>query len=402
MALTKYTYSKDANISVLGDEVLADAGITTALDHIDLIDDADPDTVDIWFVDPISGAEQTALDAVVSAHTNPAVPSAKHVHAGLGAPNNQLGNDGDVCVDPQTLKLYEKEAGVWSNARSITGTPKVDDLTDADTTTTAPVAGDHLKYDGTNWVPDAADGKTVLNGTVVPTTEGVDGDFYIRTDTEEIYGPKSGGAWGSPTSLVGPQGSVGPTGPTGADGDVTWQGTWVSQNYVVNQAVEYNGSAYVCKLNTVASEDPTNTTYWDTLASKGGAGATGPSGSVEFDDQYAASQTDANTTSTTFVDVDTMTVTTSNTQALDYLVSVNISVSNSAQTTASFRVLVDGVEAADSVLTTIDTGKANEKSVIALQCRVNLTTGKVIKVQMLTLSGTLTIHERSISARGAA
>jgi len=72
MALTKYTYSKDANISVLQDEVLADPGITTAVDRIDLIDDADPDTVDIWFVDPISGAEETALDAVVAAHTNPA------------------------------------------------------------------------------------------------------------------------------------------------------------------------------------------------------------------------------------------------------------------------------------------------------------------------------------------
>ena len=404
MALTKYTYSKDANISVLEDEVLADPGITTALDHIDKIDDADPDTVDIWFVDPITGAEQTALNAVVTAHTNPAVPTANHVHSGIGAPDDQLGHDGDVCIDPQTLKLYEKVAGVWSNARSITGTPTVDDLSDADTTTTAPVAGDHLKYDGTNWVPDAADGKTVLNGTVVPTTEGVDGDFYIRTDTDEIYGPKTAGAWGSPTSLVGPQGAVGPTGPTGADGDVTWQGIWVSQNYVVNQAVEYNGASYVCKLNTVASEVPTNTTYWDVLAAKGDTGSTGPSGSVEFDDQYAASQTDTNTTSTSYVDIDSLTVTTSNTQALDYLVSVNLSVSNSGNgKKVSFRVLADGVEAADSVLNTIDTLQANDRSVISLQCRVNLTTAKEIKVQMLTEAGTtLTIHERSISARGAA
>ena len=97
-----------------------------------------------------------------------------------------------------------------------------------------------------------------------------------------------------------------------------------------------------------------------------------------------------------------MTVTTSNTQALDYLVSVNMSVSNSAQTSASFRVLVGGVEAADSVLTSIDTVKANERIVVSLQCRVNVTTGKVIKVQMLTPTGTLTIHERSISERGAA
>lgn len=59
--------------------------------------------------------------------------------------------------------------------------------------------------DGVNGI----DGKTVLNGTAVPTTEGVDGDFYIKTDTNEIYGPKSGGLWGSPTSLVGPQGPSG-------------------------------------------------------------------------------------------------------------------------------------------------------------------------------------------------
>lgn len=63
------------------------------------------------------------------------------------------------------------------------------------------------------------DGKTVLNGTTDPTTEGVDGDFYINTSTNEIFGPKISGAWGSGTSLVGPAGADGSgtgdvTGPT--------------------------------------------------------------------------------------------------------------------------------------------------------------------------------------------
>ncbi len=150
MALTKYTYSKDANISVLADEVLADAGITTALDHIDLIDDADPDTVDVWFVDAISGAEQTALDAVVAAHTNPVVPTADHVHAGLGAPDNQLGANGDVCLDPDTLTIYKKAAGAWDAGKSIDGTPPLDDLSDVVFTT--PAAGEVLKFDGTDWI----------------------------------------------------------------------------------------------------------------------------------------------------------------------------------------------------------------------------------------------------------
>ncbi len=73
-------------------------------------------------------------------------------------------------------------------------------------------------------VPGAAgangvDGKTVLNGAVDPTTEGVDGDFYINTASNTIFGPKAAGAWPTPgTSLVGPQGPTGLTGPQGPEG----------------------------------------------------------------------------------------------------------------------------------------------------------------------------------------
>jgi hypothetical protein len=66
-----------------------------------------------------------------------------------------------------------------------------------------------------------ADGNTILYGTAVPTTEGVDGNFYIRTTTNYIYGPKAAGVWPAGTSLVGPTGSTGATGdpgPTGATG----------------------------------------------------------------------------------------------------------------------------------------------------------------------------------------
>lgn len=75
-------------------------------------------------------------------------------------------------------------------------------------------------------------------------------------------------------------GTNGPVGPAGADGDVTWEGTWVSQNYVINQAVEYLGSSYVCISNTVSNELPTNTSFWDLLASKGDIGPTGSGSSV--------------------------------------------------------------------------------------------------------------------------
>lgn len=52
------------------------------------------------------------------------------------------------------------------------------------------------------------DGNTVLSGSGAPSSGlGVDGDFYIDTATEEIYGPKTAGVWGSPTSLIGSIGS---------------------------------------------------------------------------------------------------------------------------------------------------------------------------------------------------
>ena len=77
------------------------------------------------------------------------------------------------------------------------------------------------------------DGKSVLNGTVVPTTEGVDGDFYVDTANWTIYGPKAGGVWGPAVALIGPpgpagaagaQGSVGAAGPQGAPGAQGSQG----------------------------------------------------------------------------------------------------------------------------------------------------------------------------------
>lgn len=57
------------------------------------------------------------------------------------------------------------------------------------------------------------DGKTVLNGTQNPTAStGNNGDFYINTTTNSLFGPKTSGAWGSGIALVGPQGATGTNG----------------------------------------------------------------------------------------------------------------------------------------------------------------------------------------------
>jgi len=65
----------------------------------------------------------------------------------------------------------------------------------------------------------------------------------------------------------------------GADGDMTWAGEWSSSaNYVANQVVEYNGSAYVCIQGHSNLIPSSNATQWTLMVSKGDAGATGSAG----------------------------------------------------------------------------------------------------------------------------
>lgn len=123
-----------------------------------------------------------------------------------------------------------------------------------------PISTDIIPYvDLTSWVTKKApksdlqwaDGKTILNWTVDPTTEWVDGDFYINTTTQQIFWPKSGWVWWTWTSIT-----------------LTWLWaySWAT-SYIINDAVSFNWSSYVCKLATIGN-DPTNTTYWDVLAIK--------------------------------------------------------------------------------------------------------------------------------------
>jgi hypothetical protein len=74
---------------------------------------------------------------------------------------------------------------------------------------------------------DGTDGKSVLNGTGAPddVTDGVDGDFYIDTAAIDIYGPKTAGAWGTGVSLVGPPGTDGDDGLDGTDGNTVLSGS---------------------------------------------------------------------------------------------------------------------------------------------------------------------------------
>lgn len=105
----------------------------------------------------------------------------------------------------------------------------------------------------------------------------------------------STGKWvGSPTGLVGPQGPAGATGATGPQGPagsngvagpagprgLTWQGSWSpSTGYNANDAVFYNGSAWIA-LVANTSVTPVSGSTWSLLVQQGATGATGATGST--------------------------------------------------------------------------------------------------------------------------
>ena len=141
--------------------------------------------------------------------------------------------------------------------------------TPLDLTTTAPASGQALVFNGSKWVPSTVagpagatgatgpqgatgatgaqgpigltgatgaagvagaagaagasglDGRTVLSGSVNPAVGvGANGDFYLNTTTNALWGPKAAGAWpAAGVSLVGPAGVAGAIGPAGAKGD---------------------------------------------------------------------------------------------------------------------------------------------------------------------------------------
>jgi hypothetical protein len=144
--------------------------------------------------------------------------------------------DGDFYIDTAADTIYgPKAGGAWGSPTSL--------------------VGPQGSTGGTGSTgPAGADGKTVRSGSGAPGAGlGVDGDFYINTAANTIYGPKTGGAWGSPTSLVGPQGSTGGTGPTGP------QGPNGSAVVIATDTSPANGGTYTFAANTPTTGGPATT-----------------------------------------------------------------------------------------------------------------------------------------------
>jgi hypothetical protein len=169
----------------------------------------------------------------------PEGPDGRTVLSGAGAPGAGLGDDGDFYYRTSNSDFYgPKTAGAWGAPTSLKG-----------------IQGDP--------------GHTILSGTTAPVGgTGADGDFYFRTTTSMIYGPKAGGAWPAGVSLIGA------TGPAA----MTLPAPWVTGNlYTVGppaSQVTQGGETFVSTVDHVAGVFATDygAGKWIRTAAKGADG----------------------------------------------------------------------------------------------------------------------------------
>ncbi len=128
-------------------------------------------------------------------------------------------------------------------------------------------------------------------------------------------------------------------------------------------------------------------------------------GGSELDDQEADSQSTFSTTSATFVDITTMTLTTVNTQNLSYMIFFSSDVWHAAESEGiDIQIVVDGVAVAASFRTwesydgSVVPTRKNIMSTMALVA--NLANAKVIKVQARSSTGSASLGNKTLMIRG--
>jgi hypothetical protein len=170
-------------------------------------------------------------------------------------------------IDAETVQ----EVMIWIDG--VAQEPGVDyTRTDADTFvfTTAPEAGQSFMA---IWFEYQAVGDWHTGAGVPSAGLGADGDMYLDTSTQDIYGPKSGGAWGAIVSNIAGLGlpAGGTTGQvlqkaSATDYDTTW-GDWANREIVLPCFIETPVTSRVIPILPKANFDFTIETCWFQVAS---------------------------------------------------------------------------------------------------------------------------------------
>jgi hypothetical protein len=126
--------------------------------------------------------------------------SGNNIRNGQGAPASDLGAVGDFYINTTDKSIYgPKSATGWGSGTSMIGANGNNGVAGS-----PGIAGEN--------------GKTILSGSSPPgVLSGAEGDFYIQTTATEktIFGPKTVSGWGIGTPLIGSPGAVGAKGDNG-------------------------------------------------------------------------------------------------------------------------------------------------------------------------------------------
>jgi hypothetical protein len=141
----------------------------------------------------------------------PEGPPGNTIHYGARDPIPSDGMPGDSWINTATNKIFgpKSTAGRWPAGVSLIGPQGPQGIQGIQ----GPQGNQGIQG------PPGQDGNTVLYGTVNPTgATGVDGNFYINTATNFLFGPKAGGVWPAGVTMTGPQGPQGIQGIQGIQG----------------------------------------------------------------------------------------------------------------------------------------------------------------------------------------
>lgn len=175
---------------------------------------------------------------------------------GSGAPSDSLGQDEDFYIDDDTGNYYEKTAGHWSLAGTLSGPSGASSVwhhgsgAPSDTLGSDSdfylddATGDYYEKVAGTWGAPLGNlaGSLWLHGVGAPSdTLGQDTNFYLDDSTGN-YHVKAAGTWSLVGNLRGPQGEQGATGATGAQGTPGQAGATVGTFLVSGGTVAWKTS----------------------------------------------------------------------------------------------------------------------------------------------------------------
>ena len=178
------------------------------------------------------GSSWTPLSGVTGP-TGAAGVDGRMIYSGTTGPLTGIGRSGDYYIDYTAGVLYGPKANnAWGSGLQLqtgqqgstgaTGSVGATGATGATGVSVTGPTGASSNVTG----PTGPWGARVYSGATGPSSgTGGDGDLWLNTSAGVLYGPKSGGSWGSgiqlqsgPQGPTGASGGVGPTGPTGSQG----------------------------------------------------------------------------------------------------------------------------------------------------------------------------------------